>query len=48
MPWRVNPKNRKEVQKRAGGRWVHHAWAKTIEKAFGMVAILRRVGHGDK
>jgi len=37
MPWRSKGR---EVQKKKGGKWTHHAWAKSAESAKRMVKLL--------
>ena len=37
MPWRAKGR---EVQKKSGGKWIHHAWAKSAASAKRMVKLL--------
>tara|TARA_R110000744_G_scaffold237248_1_gene354679 strand:+ start:762 stop:893 length:132 start_codon:yes stop_codon:yes gene_type:complete len=37
MPWRSKGR---EVQKKSGGKWIHHAWAKSAASAKRMVKLL--------
>lgn len=45
MPYRLNPKNRREVQVKRKGRWLHRHTHKTVREAKGHLAALNKNVH---
>ena len=46
MPYRINPKNPRQVQKKVNGRWTHKAWCKSAASAKRMLNLLHGVETG--